>query len=96
MKLKITKRAKHGAAIHSSSAAAKTSLRTWLVEQLGGKPRILDCFAGPGRMWSTAYKSSSLYLGIEREPRGIEDQRRLIFLRQPPLPPAQGRGPDAV
>ncbi len=78
-RLKITRRPKHAAPIHSSSAAAKAKLRTWLVEQLGGKPRILDCFAGPGRMWATAYRSSELYLGIDKEPRGLEDRRRLIF-----------------
>ena len=79
MKLRITRRPKHAAAVHSSSAGAKAKLRTWLVEQLGGKPRILDCFAGPGRMWATAYRSTELYLGIEKEPRGLEDRRRLIF-----------------
>jgi hypothetical protein len=78
-RFRVTRRPKHAPAIHNSSAAAKAKLREWLVEQLGGKPRILDCFAGPGRMWATAYKSTPLYLGIERHARAADDKRRLIF-----------------
>lgn len=60
----------------NTSAGVKVELRRWLVEELGGEPRILDCFAAAGVMWRKAYDSTSRYLGLDLKP--FDDSRRLI------------------
>lgn len=77
MRLRVTRRAAHDAKVHNSAPKAKAEIRRWLVEQLGGSPRILDCFAGPGGMWRLAYGETDRYLGLDRE-TAADDPRRLI------------------
>lgn len=61
---------------HSSALSAKVELRRWLVEQLGGKPRVLDCFCAKGTLWERAYESTPRYLGLDL--RQFDDVRRTI------------------
>lgn len=60
----------------SSAAGAKIELRRWLVEQLGGKPRVLDCFCAGGEMWRKAYRETKRYLGLDK--RQHDDARATI------------------
>lgn len=53
----------------NSSASTKIELRRWLVGELGGAPRILDCFCAAGEMWRRAYDAPGPdpYLGLDKE-----------------------------
>lgn len=63
----------------NSSASTKVELRRWLVEQLGGAPRVLDCFCAAGEMWRRAYgePGPDRYLGLDRE--RYDDARATII-----------------
>lgn len=63
---------------HTNSATgAKVELRRWLVEQLGGRPRVLDCFCASGSMWRRVYGPAGCdYLGLDL--RQFDDARRTI------------------
>jgi hypothetical protein len=73
------KRVKHlrkKPAFHNTALSAKVGLRRWLVEQLGGHPRILDCFCAAGMLWERAYDKTSNYVGLDL--RQFNDERRTI------------------
>lgn len=57
----------------------KVELRRWLVQELGGAPRILDCFCARGEMWRQAYDcpGPDRYLGLDRE--RFDDERPTII-----------------
>lgn len=58
--------------------STKAELRRWLVKELGGAPRILDCFCARGEMWREAYDrpGPDRYLGLDRE--RFDDERATI------------------
>ena len=61
---------------HNSALTAKVEIRRWLVEQLGGSPRVLDCFCAGGMLWERAYSKTERYLGLDL--RQFDDARRTI------------------
>jgi hypothetical protein len=60
---------------HNSALSAKVELRQWLVEALGGKPRVLDCFCAAGMLAARCYAGLD-YLGLDL--RQFDDSRRTI------------------
>lgn len=62
--------------LHDSALSAKVSIRRWLVDQLGGRPRILDCFCAAGMLWQRAYDKTPNYLGLDL--KQFNDERRTI------------------
>lgn len=74
--IRIKKFSKAPVKHHNSALTAKVQLRRWLVEKLGGRPRVLDCFCAAGMLWDRAYDKTPNYLGLDI--RQFNDVRRTI------------------
>lgn len=61
---------------HNTALASKVAIRRWLMDKLGGSPRVLDCFCAGGVLWERAYGRTGKYLGLDLQP--ADDARATI------------------